>query len=87
MMSGLKMNKKLEEQRPSYHSPMFLKQYGKLHYEVLGEYGKVEIDYAFLNCMDDSMRLDVVHDWISELHQYRDDLRSEMYDLKGVQHE
>ena len=79
-MSGFKMSKKLEEQRPSFHSPMFLKQYGKLHYEALEGYGKVEIDYAFLNCMDDSMRLDVVQDWISELQQYMDNLRSEMHE-------
>ena len=70
-------NKK--EERPSFHSPMFLQQFGKLHYETLGGYGKVEIAHEFLDSMDEVMMLDVVSDWISELENWRANIHSEVY--------
>ena len=58
---------------------MFLQQFGKLHYETLGGYGKVEIAHEFLDSMDEVMMLDVVSDWISELENWRANIHSEVY--------
>ena len=76
------MSDNSEKTRPSFHSPMFLKQYGKLHYEPLGSCGKVEINYDLLDATADVMILDIIQDWILQLDNYRQELHDSIYENK-----
>ena len=79
-----------KDQRPAFHTPMFLEQCGKLHYESNGGYGKVEIDAQWRDGMEDTMMLDVLNDWIAELENWRVELHNELYPIEesstGVHH-
>ena len=71
-----------KDQRSAFHTPMFLEQCGKLHYEPNEGYGKVEINAQFRNGIEDTMMLDILMDWIAELENWRVELHNEVYPIE-----